>query len=84
MVEATETAESTTEEQQDQKTEAQSVEFSEATDTNSSGSSASLDILLDMTVPVTVAIGQTKVPVQQLLQYAIIQDTSARKPWLII
>lgn len=69
MAEATETAESTIEEQQDQKTQAQSVEFSEATDTNATGSNASLDILLDMDVPVTVAVGQAKVTIQQLLQF---------------
>ena len=69
MVEATETAESTTEEQQDQQTQAQSVEFSEATETGTTGPSASLDILLDMDIPVTVAIGQTRVSIQQLLQF---------------
>jgi flagellar motor switch protein FliN/FliY len=69
MVDATETAESTTEEQQDQQTQAQSVEFSEATETGATGPSASLDILLDMDVPVTVAIGQTEVSIQQLLQF---------------
>lgn len=69
MVEATETAESSTEEQQDQATQAQSVEFSEATDTNVAGPSASLGILLDMEVSVTVAVGQTKVSIQQLLQF---------------
>lgn len=69
MVEATETAKSTTEEQQDQKTEAQSVEFSEAPETDATGPSTSLDILLDMAVPITVAVGQAKVPIQQLLQF---------------
>jgi len=69
MVEATETAENTTEEQQDQQTQAQSVEFSEATETGATGPSASLDILLDMNIPVTVAIGQTEVSIQQLLQF---------------
>jgi flagellar motor switch protein FliN/FliY len=72
-----ETAEATvvmTEEQQDQgdqkdqKTQAQSAEFAEVTETNATGSGASLDILLDMEIPVTVTIGQTELSIQRLLQ----------------
>jgi flagellar motor switch protein FliN/FliY len=68
MVEATETAESTTEEQQDQKAQAQSVEFSEATDNNVTEQGTSLDILLDMNAPITVALGRKEISIQQLLQ----------------
>lgn len=46
----------------------QSVEFSEAVDTGAGGAGTSIDILLDMEVPVTVCIGQTAVPIQRLLQ----------------
>ena len=66
-----------TEEQQDTQapenqessgTEAQSVEFSEANETGAGGKGTSIDILLDMEVPVTVAIGRTEIPIQRLLQ----------------
>ncbi len=74
MAETAEATEEMTEEQQDQgdqkdqKTQAQSAEFAEVTETNATGSGASLDILLDMEVPVTVAIGQTELSIQRLLQ----------------
>lgn len=56
------------EEQKDTKTQAQSVEFAEAVGTESVGTAGSLDILLDMNVPVTVAIGKTEMTVRKLLQ----------------
>ncbi|MCD4831051.1 MAG: FliM/FliN family flagellar motor switch protein [Anaerohalosphaeraceae bacterium] len=66
-----ETAENTEQQQaQDAGTQGQSAELSEATEGNSSGQGASVDILLDMDVPITVAIGQTEISVQQLLQLA--------------
>jgi flagellar motor switch protein FliN/FliY len=49
----------------------QSVELSEATETDGGGApqrSGGLDILLDMDVPITVAIGQTEISVKRLLQ----------------
>jgi flagellar motor switch protein FliN/FliY len=65
----TETAEkNASEAQSDSKTKAQSVEFPEATDTGSAGPGSSIDILLGMEVPVTVAIGQKQIPVRRLLQ----------------
>ena len=66
MAETTEAVE----EQTDQQTQAQSVELSQAPESNPSGQGSSLDILLDMEVPVTVAIGKIEVPVQQLLQFS--------------
>ncbi len=54
--------------QQDNKKQAQSVEFSEAVEAEVAGAGGSVDILLDMTVPVTVTIGQTEIPVQRLLR----------------
>jgi len=54
--------------QEDQKTQAQSVEFSEAAETQVTGSGTSIDILLDMDVPVMVTIGKTEIPIQRLLQ----------------
>ncbi len=77
MAETTQAVEEKAEEQQDQqnqagqedpKTQAQSVEFSEAAETKTTGPGTSIDILLDMDVPVTVAIGRTEVPIQRLLQ----------------
>ena len=58
------------EEKDGQKTNAQEVEFSEAQETEVKGSGGSLDILLDMNVPITVTIGQTNIPVKRLLQLA--------------
>jgi flagellar motor switch protein FliN/FliY len=54
--------------EQDPKMSAQAVEFSEARQTATTGAGGSIDILLDMSVPVTVAIGQTQISVRRLLQ----------------
>lgn len=66
------TAEAVTEEteveQDDGKTQAQDAEFSEVEGIETAGAGTSIDILLDMNVPVTVAIGKTEVPIQRLLQ----------------
>ena len=48
--------------------QAQSVEFSEAGETTVDGKGTSIDILLDMEVPITVVIGRTEIPIQRLLQ----------------
>ena len=77
MAETTQAVEEKTGEQQDQqnqagqedsKTQAQSVEFPEAAENETTGPGASIDILLDMNVPVTVAVGRIDVPIQRLLQ----------------
>jgi len=54
--------------QADSKKQVQSVEFAEAAENEPGGFSGSIDILLDMDIPVTVTIGQTEIPVRQLLQ----------------
>lgn len=54
--------------QQDARKQAQSVEFSEAVETETTGAAGSIDILLDMNVPMSVIIGRTEVSVQRLLQ----------------
>jgi len=54
--------------QQDSKTQAQSVEFSEAEGTESATAAGSIDVLLAMDVSVMVVIGQTELPVKRLLQ----------------
>lgn len=57
----------TTEEKTEQ-TQAQDVELPETAETEPGGASGSIDILLNMGVSVTVSIGQTEIPVRQLLQ----------------
>ncbi len=58
------------EEKQNQKKNVQEVEYSEAAETDVKGSGGSIDILLDMNVPITVTIGQTNISVKRLLQLA--------------
>jgi flagellar motor switch protein FliN/FliY len=50
------------------KVRAQAVEFTPATEGGGAGATSSLDILLDMDVPVTVAVGQTELSIQKLLK----------------
>ena len=59
--------------QADSKTQVQSAEFSEATGAEAAGAEAAgaggnIEILLDMNIPVTVAIGKKEMPVRRLLQ----------------
>ena len=56
-------------EQQNGQTQAQTAEFSQADSNGPSGQGASLDILLDMEVPITVALGKTNIPIQELLRF---------------
>ena len=46
----------------------QSVEFQELDGTDGSGKGTSIDLLLDLEVPIMVAIGQTEIPIQRLLK----------------
>lgn len=55
-------------EQNNTKTKVQSVDLPEATESASSAQGGSIDILLDMDVPVTAVIGETQIPVRTLLQ----------------
>ena len=50
------------------KVQAQAVEFAPAQEGPGSGATSSLDILLDMDVPVTVVVGQTELSIQELLK----------------
>jgi len=50
------------------KVQAQTVEFGQAAEGGGSGATSSLDILLDMDIPVTVAVGQTELSIQKLLK----------------
>jgi len=53
---------------EDSKKQAQSVEFSEAAEGDAVGPGGSIDILLDMNIPIAVTIGQTEISVRRLLQ----------------
>ena len=61
-------AEQTELQQDESKTTVQSAQFPEAISTTASGPKTSIDILLDMNIPVTVVIGKTEMSIQQLLQ----------------
>jgi flagellar motor switch protein FliN/FliY len=52
------------------KKQAQSVEFAETAEAEIKGAGGSIDILLDMNVPITVTIGKTEISVRRLLQLA--------------
>lgn len=52
----------------DSKTKAQTADFPEAVETNTTGAGGSINILLDMTIPVTITIGSTHIPIRRLLQ----------------
>ena len=54
-------------EEKTEQTQAQTADFPEAA--GGTGPAGSIDILLDMKVPVTVAIGQREITVRELLQY---------------
>jgi len=54
--------------QEDSKTQAQSAEFSEVNATGDTGAGGSIDLLLDVDIAVTVAIGQIEIPVRRLLR----------------
>jgi flagellar motor switch protein FliN/FliY len=53
---------------QDERTQVKSVEFTQAPEDSFKGSGSSIDILLDMEVPVSVVLGRVSIPVQRFLQ----------------
>jgi len=62
------------------KKQAQSVEFAETAETDIKGTGGSIDILLDMDVPITVTIGKTEISVRRLLQLAPGSVVKLNKP----
>jgi flagellar motor switch protein FliN/FliY len=54
--------------QQDSKKQAKDIELSEAAQTDNAAQGTSIDVLLDLNVPVTVIIDKTEISVQRLLQ----------------
>jgi len=51
-----------------QQTQAKSVDFPEVVQADDTAAAGSIDILLDMNIPVTVTVGQTEIQVRRLLQ----------------
>jgi flagellar motor switch protein FliN len=68
MAKAAQAVKEDAEQQKQSKKHVQSVEFSEAVEGDTPGAGGSIDILLDMNIPVTATIGQTEIPVQRLLR----------------
>ena len=56
--------------EQDAPKQAQNVEFSEVTQSDNAGAGTSIDVLLDISVPVTAVIDTTEISIQRLLQLA--------------
>ncbi|MEN6385877.1 MAG: FliM/FliN family flagellar motor switch protein [Phycisphaerales bacterium] len=54
--------------QEEAKTQAKAVDFSQAAETKAVTPGSSIDILLDMEVPVSVVIGKIEIPIQRFLQ----------------
>jgi flagellar motor switch protein FliN len=54
--------------QDDAKTQVQSVDFPQAVEGKVTGPGSSIDILLDMEVPVSVVLGKIEIPIQKFLQ----------------
>ncbi len=51
------------------KAQVQNAEFAEADSTGQGSANSSIDLLLDMKIPVTVVIGKAQVPVKDVLTY---------------
>jgi flagellar motor switch protein FliN len=56
------------EQQADARTQVQSAQFPQAVAADKTGPGGSIDILLDMNIPVTVALGQAQVSIKHFLQ----------------
>jgi flagellar motor switch protein FliN/FliY len=54
--------------QDDSRTQAKAVDFAQATESKVAGPGSSIDILLDMEVPVSVVLGKVNIPIQRFLQ----------------
>lgn len=54
--------------QHDSKKQVQAVEFSEVAENEAPGAGANIDVLLDMSVPITAVIDETEISVRRLLQ----------------
>lgn len=54
--------------QEENKTQAQDVELTEAVDSGADSGDGNLDLLLDITMAINVTLGKTQVPIRRLLQ----------------
>ena len=63
-----ETQQEETKQETSEQTEAKTAEFPETPDSETVSEETNLDILLDVTMPITVNIGKTEVPFRRLLQ----------------
>jgi flagellar motor switch protein FliN/FliY len=68
MADAAQAVEEKQDQQQDSQTQVQNVELSEVAETKNEAQATSIDLLLDLNVPVTVIIDKTVISVQRLLQ----------------
>lgn len=70
MADAAQAVEEKQDQQQDSQAQAQAqnVELSEVAETENEAQATSIDVLLDLNVPVTVIIDKTEISVQRLLQ----------------
>ena len=57
-----------TENEQAAATQAQSAEFADVPETSGQAGQANLDILLDISMPITINIGKTEIPFRKVLQ----------------
>jgi flagellar motor switch protein FliN/FliY len=65
-----ETTEQQTTDQQNDKQTVQSAELSEAAGQPQGAAQSGIELLLDVTLPVTVTLGNAELPIQQVLQLA--------------
>ncbi|MDD5010530.1 MAG: FliM/FliN family flagellar motor switch protein [Phycisphaerae bacterium] len=74
MADTAQAVEETTDQQQaqpaqeDAKTQAKSVDLPQAPQGKAAGAGTSIDILLDMEVPVVAVVGEVEIPIQKFLQ----------------
>ena len=68
MADAAQAVEEKQDQQEDYQTQAQNVELSEVAETGNETQAASIDVLLDLNVPVAAIIDRTEISVQRLLQ----------------
>lgn len=80
MPETTEQQNEQTQQSAQEQSQAQAAQFPEADVNAPQGSGQNIDILLDMDIPVTVAVGQTELPVRRLLKLGLGSVLKLDKP----
>jgi flagellar motor switch protein FliN/FliY len=64
----------------DAKTQVREVQFAEAPADTGPAGAGQFDILLDMSVPISVVLGQTQIPIRRLLQLGLGSVLKLEKP----